>query len=69
MKVREIVENHLKEKGFDGLYRDDCWGCYAGNLFPLAKCFDRYANCSPGYKHVRVDKTTWVTGDKPDING
>lgn len=66
MKVKEIVENHLKEKGYDGLYRDDCWGCDVGDLF---SCYGRYANCSPGYKHIRPDKTTWILGDKPDTNG
>jgi hypothetical protein len=54
MEVIEIVEIFLIEKGYDGLYSDDC-GCMVGDLAP---CGEMKSDCCAGYKHVHS-----VTGD------
>ncbi|MBU0598718.1 hypothetical protein KKF61_07100 [Patescibacteria group bacterium] len=51
MTVKEIVEKHLKENGFDGLYNEyteDC-GCSLGDDF--MECEVIHPKCTPGYKH------------------
>jgi hypothetical protein len=47
MTVREIIENYLKENGYDGLCSDEC-GCQIGDLCP---CESYMFNCVPGYLH------------------
>jgi len=57
MTVKEIVEKHLKENGYDGLYdpNDPC-GCPIDALFLCDNpgCID----CEPGYK-CRMDEDEW----------
>lgn len=46
MTVKEIIEKHLKENGFDGLAGDEC-GCL---LEDLVSCGGPFDNCVPGIK-------------------
>jgi hypothetical protein len=48
MNIKEIVENHLKEGGFEGLYNSDIQ-C-ACELEDLAPCAQMQDDCEPGYK-------------------
>lgn len=45
MTIREIIEKHLKDNGFDGLASDEC-GCLVGDLCP---CQLDPMGCEPGY--------------------
>lgn len=48
MKVIEIVRDHLKQGGFDGLVQTDAeCGCLLGDLAP---CGDDFSKCEPGYR-------------------
>ena len=47
MNLRQIIEKHLKDNGFDGLCGDEC-GCLIGELF-VCECPDMDV-CRPGYK-------------------
>ncbi len=50
MNVRQIVEQYLKENGYDGLYsKGDC-ACVASDLMP---CDDGFSNCESGYLCAR----------------
>ena len=46
MTVKKIVENYLRENGYEGLYSEEC-GCYLDDLMPCGECCD---NCEAGYK-------------------
>ena len=46
MTAREIIENYLKQNGFDGLFCDGC-GCEVGHI----SCGYIECECMPGYKH------------------
>lgn len=46
MRVRKIIENYLRDNGFDGLKGDEC-GCAIGDLF---LCEYISLDCVPGYK-------------------
>jgi len=49
MNVREIIENWLKENGYDGLYYPDECACTIHDLMP---CHGSQAcDCEPGYEH------------------
>jgi len=54
MEVIEIVEIHLSEKGYGGLYSDEC-ACVVGDLAP---CGEMKSDCRAGYRHAHS-----VTGD------
>ena len=47
MTVREIIEKHLKENGYDGLWTEelDGCGCHVGDLVP---CGVDPTDCKPG---------------------
>lgn len=45
MQVCEIIEEHLKANGFDGLYSDEC-ACKLDDLIP---CYSPSGSCEPGY--------------------
>lgn len=47
MNVITMVEESLKEKGFGGLFNDEC-GC---ELSDLAPCEGMRNDCIAGYKH------------------
>ncbi len=50
MKVVDILEAHLRDKGYAGLYRPEC-ECLTGNL--LANCREDESHpkdCEAGYK-------------------
>ena len=49
MQVYEIIENYLKENGYDGLFNSDfeC-GCETGGLF--SECREPQEDCRAGYK-------------------
>ena len=51
MKVKEIVEKHLRDNGFDGLVHTwaEC-GCGVDDLFPCCGG-EGVAECEPAYKH------------------
>lgn len=50
MRVIEIVAEHLKTNGFDGLVNGDApCGCELGDLVP---CGSDFGQCKPGYKHM-----------------
>jgi hypothetical protein len=44
MTVRNILEQWLREHGYDGLYTTDC-GCKIGDLVP---CGEDCTECMPG---------------------
>ena len=74
MNVREIVEQWLKEHGYDGLYNSECDSC-ACLLDNLAECDQIDNGCSAGYK-VPCDGTLpncpcsfHVTPKKPATDG
>jgi hypothetical protein len=46
MTLKEIVEQYLRQNGFDGLYTDEC-GCLLDDLFP---CSAPAVDCQAGYK-------------------
>ena len=46
MTVKEILQKWLTDRGFDGLYNDEC-GCYTDDLIP---CCSSCESCMPGYK-------------------
>lgn len=48
MTVKEIVIKYLKEKGFDGLYTEDC-GCSIDDLMPCDG-FGCIGECEAGVK-------------------
>jgi len=54
MTTKEIVEKHLWENGYDGLYSDsehfgeDGCGCYLGDLFPCDPQWCDILECRPG---------------------
>lgn len=54
MEIIEIVEIHLSEKGYGGLYSDEC-ACVVGDLAP---CGEMKSDCRAGYRHAHS-----VTGD------
>lgn len=57
MTCKEIIEQYLKEKGFDGLCGDDC-GCGIDDLMP---CFDAWTECVPGFKGPDPDgESDWL---------
>lgn len=49
MNVRQIVIEHLKRGGFDGLAGEDC-GCGLDDLMPCDE--DRMAHCKPAKKII-----------------
>ena len=65
MTCAEIIEKHLKDNGFDGLFCSgaDC-GCKLGRLFPCCESFD---TCRPGYfKYEPGDEFDWIiVSEKP----
>ncbi len=46
MNIKEIIEKHLDDNGFEGLCCEDC-GCKKDDLFP---CGGPGEECEPGYK-------------------
>jgi hypothetical protein len=54
MTVKQILEEWLKARGYDGLCNAHC-GCKLDNLIPCGECFD---DCEPGYKQPNGDITT-----------
>lgn len=54
MEVIQIVELHIKNNGFDGLYSDEC-GCFIDDLAP---CCEIQGSCRAGYKNTHS-----VTGE------
>lgn len=58
--VIKIIENHLTENGFDGLYNDEC-GCVLGDFEP---CGAIQGTCRPGYRHVHSSGAFVVSGKK-----
>jgi len=55
MKVIEMVAEHLKLKGFDGLFSDEC-GC---RLSGLAPCGEIGLDCRAGYVHKHSVNDEW----------
>ena len=61
MTIKEIVEQHLKDNGFDGLYSDDvCFGqdgcgCRLGDLFPCDPAWCDITQCKPGVSLENFD--------------
>ena len=50
MKVIEIVKEHLKQNGFDGLCHGEIeCGCH---LEDFHICGENFADCVPAYKHA-----------------
>lgn len=45
--IIEIVADHLRANGFDGLVADGECGCELSDLQP---CGESFAQCKPGYK-------------------
>ncbi len=56
MTVRQILEEWLKARGYDGLCHPDCGcGCRIDDIMPCGECFD---DCEPGYKQPNGDILT-----------
>lgn len=55
MEAIEIIKEHLKANGFDGLCGDDC----TCDLEDLVPCMEDFGHCEPGYKIP-------CTGDQPE---
>jgi len=53
MEVREIVNNYLKENGFDGLVNDEL-ECYC-NIEEMYECECVSYNCKVEYLHIQKD--------------
>lgn len=54
MKVIEIVREHLRAGGFDGLVQVDAeCGCELDDLQPCGECF---ASCEPGFRGANTDQ-------------
>ena len=49
MNLRQIIEKHLKDNGFDGLCGDEC-GCQTNELWPCDS--PDMDVCRPGYKRI-----------------
>jgi hypothetical protein len=47
MKVKDFIEKHIKDTGYDGLYVAGECSCTIDNLMP---CGDMNAECEFGYK-------------------
>ena len=52
--VMEIITDHLKSIGADGLACDDC-GCFIDNLFACER-FRFGSDCCPGVKHMVTEE-------------
>ena len=67
--VEKIIEDYLRDNGFDGLYYEIECGCEITNLMP---CSGSGLDCTPGYKiptpedHELYGETDWIIGPKPD---
>lgn len=65
--VQKIIEDYLKENGFDGLYYESECGCSVNDLAP---CDGNPLNCTPGYRietprnHDQYGETDWIIGPK-----
>lgn len=66
--VQKIIEDYLRENGFDGLFCTTCeCGCKLEDLFP---CDEVSFWCEPGYilepteDHPQYDETDWIIGPK-----
>lgn len=58
MTVKEIIEKHLKDNGFDGLvHLDTECGCHMGDL-GIGLCGSIGLECESAYKHE--DETGWT---------
>ena len=52
MTVEEIIKEHLKDNGYDGLYCPDAeCGCTLEDLRP---CCEDISLCRPGYRQICV---------------
>lgn len=62
MKIIEIVEDGLKQNGFDGLVNPGLCGCLIGDISPGGDCI--HGNCEGGYKHTHSKTGEWITSKK-----
>ncbi len=65
MTILEIVETHLTQNGFDGLYNALCdCACKSGAIAP---CQGIQSDCTPGYLYYPDPKESdWDWGIGPD---
>ena len=69
MTLLEIVEKHLKDGGYDGLYNPGECSCKSGDLWP---CDSPQGHCEPGYLRLADPDESdsgfdWFIGqDKPE---
>ena len=61
MNAKEIIEKHLKENGYDGLYSENC-GCQISNLMPCCIGEEMF-DCEAGYKIPCNPNTCLANGD------
>ena len=63
--ILRIIEDHLRENGFDGLYHASDCGCALGELAP---CDSNPLECTPGYKKLTPGgEADWIIcPEKPD---
>ena len=51
MAIKEIVEQYLKDNGYDGLWNPDVnCGCAVDDLFPCSGDNGGIIDCEPGYR-------------------
>lgn len=64
--VKEIVADHLRQGGFDGLHYDGECGCELDDLMPcLGEFGGDISHCAPGYKTPCDPGTCELGGDCP----
>jgi len=57
--VKEILEQHLKKRGFDGLYLEDHCGCDLEDLMP---CDGPSDQCMPGFYQAQDEDGIHLMG-------
>ena len=72
MNIREIVQKHLTEAGYGGLYcRDEPCGCtVADDLFPCGNDMGAIGeSCQPGYVRLCISCPRFTEGNCPVPDG
>ena len=66
MSVKDIIQKHLVDNGFDGLYSGEGCGCEISNLFICNEITETdVGGCKPGYKGPCDPEECKADGDCP----
>lgn len=66
MTTKEIIENWLKENGYDGIYSPGECACKIGDLMP---CGTDASECEPGYQHPGDEDADFYIKGEPYQSG